>query len=98
MKKLKKAAVVGALGIGLALGGVGTAALAGGAGGGTFTCSQSGVPNWGTVRSQYNHNGVGHYATAVGKGRQTVSKPAGYLADAAVGRSLNSNACYWGTY
>ncbi len=98
MRSLKKVALVGALGVMLAAGGAATTAMAGGAGGGTFTCSQSGVPNWGTVRSQYNHPSVGHYATAIGKGRQTVSKPAGTNANAAVGRSASSNACYWGTY
>lgn len=92
----KKAAAV-ALGALLVLGGT-TAANAAGAGGGTFKCTQSGVPGWGTVTSQYNHPSLEHWATAVGKGRQTVSKAAGTNAVAKIGRTVSDNACYYGTY
>lgn len=81
---------------GLLLGGAATAAFAGGAGGGDFTCSQSGVPGWGTVTSQYNHPTLAHYATAVGNSRTTVSKSAGINAVASQGRAPSGNACYWG--
>ncbi len=64
-----------------------SSALAGGAGGGDFTCTMSGVPGWGTVTSQYNHPTVAHYATAIGNGRTTVTKAAGVKAVAEQGRA-----------
>ncbi len=92
-KKVATIAVTSAL----LLGGGMTAAAAAGVGGGDFTCTMSGIPGWGTVRSQYNHPTKEHWATAVGSGRQTITKPAGTEANAAVGRAVSGNACYWGT-
>lgn len=97
MRVGKKAAAIAAASTLLVLGGVASTAFAGGAGGGTFTCSISGIPGWGTVTSQYNHPTLSHYATAAGVGRQTVSKTKGVNAVANVGRAVSGNACYWGT-
>ncbi len=76
--------------------GTATTAVAAGAGGGNFTCTQSGVPGWGTVTSKYYHASVSHWATAVGKGRQTVTAAKGKTAVAKIGRTVSDNACYWG--
>lgn len=80
----------------LALSGVGLA-FADGADGGNFRCDMSGVPGWGTVSSHYNHPSKDHWATAVGRGRETVNKPAGQEAIASVGRAFSGNKCYYGT-
>jgi len=98
MRIAKKAVAIAATSALLVLGGMASAAVAGGAGGGTFSCSQSGIPGWGTVTSQYNHPTLGHYAEAVGKSTLIVSKPAGTNAIAKVGRTISSNYCYWGTF
>ena len=78
------------------VGGLAPVAMAAGAGGGDFTCSMTGIPGWGTVRSQYKHPSKYHYATAIGSGRQTKYAAAGAVADAHVGRAGGGNACYWG--
>lgn len=96
--RIARNTAIAAAGMLLVVGGVTSGAIAGGAGGGTFTCTMSGIPGWGTVTSQYNHPSLDHYATAVGKGRQTVSKSAGTNAVAKIGRTVSDNACYWGTY
>ena len=98
MRIANKAVAIAATSALLVVGGMASAAVAGGAGGGTFTCTMSGIPGWGTVTSQYNHPTLGHYATASGKGVQTVSQPAGTNAIAKVGRTVSSNSCNWGTY
>lgn len=91
----KKAAMAAASAL-LVVASVATGAVAGGAGGGDFKCTQSGIPGWGTVTSQYNHPDVRHYATAQGRGRSTVTTNAGTNAVAKIGRTVSSNACYWG--
>lgn len=96
MGAAKKVASVAA-GAMLVIGGLSSAAIANGAGGGEFKCSITGIPNWGTVTSEYNHPTKTHWATATGKGRHTVEKAAGVNAVASVGRSTSGNACNWGT-
>jgi len=98
MGRRTKSAVAGAAAGLMLLAGTATAAMAAGAGGGDFTCTQSGVPGWGTVTSSYYHGSVSHWATAVGKGRQTKSADAGKTAVAKIGRTISDNACYWGKY
>ncbi len=71
-------------------------AMAGGAGGGSFGCTMTGVPGWGTVRSSYHHRYSGHYATAVGRGRWTVWAAPNHWAVAKVSRATYGNRCYWG--
>ncbi len=58
----------------------------------------TGIPNWGTVTSKYNHPSQEHYATAIGRGRKTVSKSAGEEAVAEIGRAWSGNKCYWGKH
>lgn len=79
----------------LAISGAGLA-FADGAAGGNFSCDMSGVPGWGTVTSHYNHPTKAHWATAVGRGRQTVNQPAGVEAVASTGRAVTGNKCYYG--
>lgn len=67
-----------------------------GADGGDFRCDISGIPGWGTVTSHYNHPSLDHWATAIGRGRETVNKPAGTEAVASVGRAVKGNKCYYG--
>lgn len=93
-----KAAFVGAaLLIALTVGGTGLAYASGGADGGTFNCNYDGVPGWGTVTSSYNHPTKAHWATAIGRGRSTVNKPAGQTATASVSRATYGNQCLYGT-
>ena len=73
-------------------------AMAGGAGGGSFTCDQSGVPGLGHVTSSYHHPKKNHYATAQGTGFVTTQADRGKWAVAQTGRALSGNKCYWGIY
>jgi hypothetical protein len=73
-------------------------AMAGGAGGGSFTCDQSGIPGWGHVTSSYRHPSRSHYATAKGTGYVTTQANAGTWAVARTGRAASGNQCYWGIY
>ncbi|MDR2254221.1 MAG: lactococcin 972 family bacteriocin [Bifidobacteriaceae bacterium] len=71
------------------------AAFAGGADG-DFSCTQSGVPGWGTVTSRYTHYSKKHYATAKGRNYVTVSAAAGKQAVAKDSRALSGNECFYG--
>lgn len=73
-----------------------TVAFASGADGGNFGCSISGVPGWGYVNASYSHPSRRHYATAQGKGRQTIWANAGHTANARVGRDFSGNKCWYG--
>ena len=73
-----------------------TVAFASGADGGNFGCSISGVPGWGYVNSTYYHPSRKHYATAQGKGRQTVWANARGTANALTGRNFSGNKCWYG--
>lgn len=96
MSIAKKAATIAVTSALLLGGGMASAAVAAGAGGGNFTCTLTGVPGWGTVRSQYSHPSKDHWATAHGNGEQTIQAGPGKMADAAVGRALSGNTCNWG--
>ncbi|MCX8673544.1 hypothetical protein J3T91_08095 [Bifidobacterium sp. B4001] len=78
--------------------GIAPVAMAGGAGGGSFTCDLSGVPAWGHVTSSYMHPKKNHYATAIGTGRVTSQAYSGKWAVAQTGRRAKGNQCYWGIY
>jgi hypothetical protein len=94
--KIKRTVAIVATSAFLLVGGIGSAAFAGGTGGGDFTCDISGVPGWGHVTSSYKHPSRRHHATAVGTGYVTVTRPAGTWAVAKTGRTAKSNYCYWG--
>lgn len=73
-----------------------TTVYASGADGGNFTCSLSGVPGWGYVNASYYHPTRRHYATAMGKGKQTTWADAKKTAKARSGRGVTGNKCWYG--